>query len=54
MEKGTALDLSIEQLAQLARNSFSAAFTTLEEIDDGLRAIDAHLSSGLRTTAPAP
>jgi adenine deaminase len=47
-----ALDLSIEQLVQLARNSFSAAFTTREEIDDGLRAIDAHLASGLPPGAP--
>ena len=46
-----ALDLSLEQLAQLARNSFSAAFTTRQEIDDGIRMIDAHLSQGVPTTA---
>jgi adenosine deaminase len=40
-----ALDLSFEDLAALARNSFLGAFASPEEIRQGIDAVDQHLVS---------
>lgn len=40
-----ALDLTVEDIAALARNSFLGSFASKEEIREGVEAVDTHLAS---------